>query len=214
MKLKLIDFGVSTKYMRTDPTSKEKVHIKHRTTGNFYGNYAFASPNAHQKNVLTRRDDFHCVLYFLSYLLTSKLLFFANEHDNFDNTVEEAAEMKLNQQPHEFLTDPRNKCLIPLAEYIYSIGFEEEPNYNKIKFLITKNILDIDMVPNFKYDWNLELYSSYIEQKDVPTELSRDSMDVRMLKAVQEIDEEIDEARAPKKMIFKTLRYISTCNKS
>ena len=62
--------------------------------------------------------------------------------------------MKMEQKPHQFLTDPRNKCLIPLAEYIYSLEFAEEPNYNKIKFLITKNLLDQNIVPNLNYDWN------------------------------------------------------------
>ena len=154
MKLKLIDFGVSTRYLRTHPSSNNEVHIQPRVTSNFYGNYAFASPNAHRRNVLTRRDDFYCIVYFISNLLTHQLLFFDRGDNDFDNSVEVAASLKLNLKPREFLTDPRNKCLIPFAEYVYSLDFAEEPNYNKMKFLILKNILDHNLVPNFKYDWN------------------------------------------------------------
>lgn len=72
-------------------------------------------------------------------------------------------------EPHEFLTDARNKCLLPLAEYIYSLKFEEEPNYNKIKFMITKNLLDVNIVPNYSYDWNQYFFQKYEEQKPEPT---------------------------------------------
>lgn len=95
MKINLIDFGVSTKYLRTNSITKEKVHVKHRKTGNFYGNFAFASPNAHKKNVLTRRDDFYQILYFLSYLLTNQLLFFPVEHDVNDDPIDIAAKLKI-----------------------------------------------------------------------------------------------------------------------
>ena len=97
-----------------------------------------------------------------------------------NNTVDIASKMKISLKPHEFLIDPRNKCLIPLAEYIYSLDFAEEPNYNKIKFLITKNLLDCNIVPNYKYDWNNQLYLKYLDQKPEATEISRESMDIRL----------------------------------
>ena len=97
-----------------------------------------------------------------------------------NNTVDIASKMKISLKPHEFLIDPRNKCLIPLAEYIYSLEFAEEPNYNKIKFLITKNLLDCNIVPNYKYDWNNQLYLKYLDQKPEATEISRESMDIRL----------------------------------
>lgn len=156
--LKLIDFGVSTKYSRIDPITNNQIHIAHRITSNFYGNFAFASPHAHKKHVLSRRDDFYCLVFFLSYLLTNQLLFFASGISESDNSVDTAVAKKIEQKPRDFLTDPRNKCLIPFAEYVYSLNFDEEPNYNKIRFMLTKNILDFNLVPNFKYDWNYKLY--------------------------------------------------------
>ena len=34
------------------------------------------------------------------------------------------------------------------------IGFEDEPNYDKLKFYLVKCLLDSDCVPDKSYDWN------------------------------------------------------------
>lgn len=65
-------------------------------TSNFYGNHAYASPNAHLKNVLSRRDDFYCLLYFLSHLLTNELLFFDRYLENEEYAVDTAINKKIN----------------------------------------------------------------------------------------------------------------------
>ena len=46
------------------------------------------------------------------------------------------------------------KELTSLAEYAYSLSFEEEPNYSKIRFLMTKVLLEKDVVPSNDFDWN------------------------------------------------------------
>jgi len=38
--------------------------------------------------------------------------------------------------------------LIPFAEEIYSYKFSEKPNYNKLRFLLTKELMEQDMAPN------------------------------------------------------------------
>jgi|TARA_B110000305_G_C19351178_1_gene594342 hypothetical protein len=50
--------------------------------------------------------------------------------------------------------------LLPLAEYIYELKFEEEPNYGKIKFLLAKILLDIDKIPDMAFDWNPDRVST------------------------------------------------------
>ena len=39
------------------------------------------------------------------------------------------------------------------AENIYALKFDEKPDYGKLRFLLTKNLLDEDMVINNDYDW-------------------------------------------------------------
>ena len=43
----------------------------------------------------------------------------------------------------------------PLLQFAYNIGFEERPDYNKIKFMLQKLQLDRDYLPDKKYDWGL-----------------------------------------------------------
>ena len=158
VKLKLIDFGVSTRYLRIDQAGRE-CHTQFRHTSNFYGNYAYASPTAHSKHVLTRRDDLYCLVYFLSHLLTNELLFFSDpESQAYSTTVEYAAKCKNEKKPAEFLTGKRNQCLIQAADYIWSLGFEEKPDYNRVRFLFTKNLLDQNQAPSLMYDWNLDAH--------------------------------------------------------
>lgn len=38
-------------------------------------------------------------------------------------------------------------------EYTYSLEFDETPDYNKIRFLLKKILLDNDLIPNNKFDW-------------------------------------------------------------
>ena len=87
--------------------------------------------------------------------------------------------MKRELKPHEFLVDPKTTCLIPLAEYIYSLDFAEEPDYAKIKFLLTKNLLDVTLVPTLEYDWNYELWLKYESEKPDSTVISRESIDIK-----------------------------------
>lgn len=44
--------------------------------------------------------------------------------------------------------------MIPFAEEIFSIEFKEKPNYSKLRFLLERNLLESNEVPNKVYDWN------------------------------------------------------------
>ena len=58
------------------------------------------------------------------------------------------------------------KCTIleDFAQELFAITFDQKPNYSKLRFLLTKEMLNIDLIPNDKFDWN-----DYVEQ---PTGLS------------------------------------------
>ena len=44
--------------------------------------------------------------------------------------------------------------LSPFVDEVMSLKFNEEPNYNKLKFLLTKSLLNSGYVPDKHYDWN------------------------------------------------------------
>ena len=73
--LKLIDFGVASRYLEKNPVTKQMVHIKLEENQEFLGNIAFCSPHAKKLMSVSRRDDFYCLMYFLSFLATLRIPF-------------------------------------------------------------------------------------------------------------------------------------------
>lgn len=62
-----------------------------------------------------------------------------------------------NKQPRfgEILFSDKGIQLLPIVEYIYSLGYNSEPDYNKIAFMFKKILLEQDMVPSVKlFDWH------------------------------------------------------------
>ena len=47
--------------------------------------------------------------------------------------------------------------MIDFAEYIYGLKFEEEPNYNFLRFMLTKNLIDENQFPNLEFDWTQKI---------------------------------------------------------
>lgn len=43
--------------------------------------------------------------------------------------------------------------LLPFVEKVYALEYDEEPCYDEIRFLLTKALLRIEMVPTLEYDW-------------------------------------------------------------
>ena len=44
--------------------------------------------------------------------------------------------------------------MVEFAEYVFNLDFEEEPDYSKVSFLLTKNLLDLNQTPSNDFDWN------------------------------------------------------------
>ena len=47
-------------------------------------------------------------------------------------------------------------ALKPVLEYAYNLEFEEEPDYEKLKFMLKKMLLDENMNPINKFDWSFD----------------------------------------------------------
>jgi hypothetical protein len=45
---------------------------------------------------------------------------------------------------------------LPLLRYAYSLEFNEEPDYEKIRFMLKKIVLDIDQRPSDYFNWTLK----------------------------------------------------------
>ena len=56
-----------------------------------------------------------------------------------------------------------------MSDYIFSIPFDAQPNYGKIKFMFMQILLDREMVPTKEFDWNQKFFiqkSKFKEQME------------------------------------------------
>ena len=51
-------------------------------------------------------------------------------------------------------SDPFTYALAPVLEEANSYGFDETPNYGKLRFLLQKILLDWDLVPDSYYEFS------------------------------------------------------------
>ena len=56
--------------------------------------------------------------------------------------------------PKDLCQSVEAKTFLPFVEEIFSYKFEDTPNYNKLRFYLTKALLDNEMMPNNIFDWN------------------------------------------------------------
>ena len=64
-------------------------------------------------------------------------------------------DFKASKTAEEFL-ERKTMALKPVLEYAYNLEFEEEPEYEKLKFMLKKILLDENMIPIDKFDWSFD----------------------------------------------------------
>ena len=132
-------------------------HIKQEQCDKFKGSMLFASRNAFEFMVTSRRDDLLSLCYILVYLVDETQLKFIEQVVGMSKKrkFRFIKQVKIQMTP-EKLCGGKNCVTRKLLEFVnevFSIGFADEPNYNKLKFLLTRALLDDGKVPNKDYDW-------------------------------------------------------------
>ena len=98
------------------------------------------------------------LVYLLLYLVDGDLIFLFKEGDAKKTQKEEFAYIR--KMKNSIKIDELAGCseeaqrLIPFIEDIFKIRFDQEPNYDKLKFHLIKILLDLNETPNKIYDWN------------------------------------------------------------
>ena len=69
----------------------------------------------------------------------------------FNGQREQVLKLKLEMSPSEVCKEA--PFLITFAKHVYELEFEEEPNYSYLKFVLIKNLLDVNIVPSKTLDW-------------------------------------------------------------
>ena len=147
-QLYLIDFGLSQRYL--DDKGK---HIPMSTKVPFKGNLIYSSKHAFQNLTLSRRDDIISLAYFLIFRINSNQSWIDYQRP-ISEQYKEIGIFKIQTSAKKFC-DNETKVLSPLLQYSYSLKFDEKPDYDKIRFMIKKIMLDNGNVPTNKFDWSL-----------------------------------------------------------
>jgi hypothetical protein len=122
------------------------------------------------EKTLSRRDDLISLGYMLTYLASGKLPFIKHNIPLIDQVPRIKA--KKNQYDAKKICK-QQKCmyLVDFTEKIYDLKFEEEPDYNALRWCLKKNILDKDHAPNRQFDWISKLEQGKFKQmKDLKIE--------------------------------------------
>ena len=95
------------------------------------------------------------ILNLVYYLLTARF-YGADQKMEYGSADIENQFLEKRSQFDEsiYKRDERVAGLKEFAIYAYSLSYEDAPDYNQIRFLFTKNLLDKNIIPTNDYDWN------------------------------------------------------------
>lgn len=127
-KIYLIDFGFASKYICNDTYDETEKHIELKTDAKFIGTRNFASSNILSGMTASRRDDIESILYIMIYLFVDVEIW---------NNINKNLEEKIFQIELLYENILLPKFFIILLEYITNLKFDEVPNYNLIKEILS-----------------------------------------------------------------------------
>ena len=161
-KIYLTDFGLSRYYV------KNGKHIEFSSNKNLIGTLRYASINMHLGIEPTRRDDLESVGYMLIYFLKGILPWQGIKNKSESDHITLIGNMKIGTNLDKLCNDLPKQ----LKEYIKicrELGFDEEPNYTKLKDLFLSAAKDNNI--KLKYDWvdnvnNIDNINDDVEHKN------------------------------------------------
>ena len=86
--------------------------------------------------------------------------------------------------PEKLCQSNKAQSLLPFVKTVFELKFDEKPYYHYLKFLLVKVLLDKNVAPDHKYDWNWQRRSS-VNMFGISDEYQSDNRD---LDRVEEID--------------------------
>ena len=147
----LIDFGMAKKYR----SGKTKKHIKFAILNRFNGTLRYSSINATRGIELSRRDDLESAGYVLIYLSQRRYLPWMNlpgenKKEKYINNYKMKKTIK-EEELCKYL--PKQFC--DYMKYVKNLKFEEDPDYNYLRWLFINLLITIKCKNDLKFSWNL-----------------------------------------------------------
>ncbi|KAG9010330.1 casein kinase I [Tulasnella sp. 427] len=146
----IIDFGMAKQYR--DPKTRQ--HIPYRERKSLSGTARYMSINTHLGREQSRRDDLeslgHVFMYFLRGGLPWQGLKAATNKQKYEKIGE-----KKQSTPIKELCEGLPEEFAIYLNYVRKLGFEENPDYDFLRDLLTKVLRNSGEVEDGVYDWML-----------------------------------------------------------
>ncbi len=144
----VVDFGMAKQYR--DPKTKQ--HIPYRERKALSGTARYMSINTHLGREQSRRDDLealgHVFLYFLRGGLPWQGLKAATNKQKYEKIGE-----KKQLTPIKDLCDGYPDEFRKYLDYCRNLGFEETPDYDYLRDILTQALRNAGEVEDGEYDW-------------------------------------------------------------
>ncbi|KAL7745017.1 hypothetical protein ACLKA6_007279 [Drosophila palustris] len=149
-RLHLIDFGLSKKYW--DPNTL--VHIPYREDCSLTGTARFTSISSHDGVEQSRRDDLISVGYVLIYFLRGNLPWQSLKATTKQQKYERIHEMKRSISNEKLCRGFPSEFSVYL-NYCHQLGFDEDPDYNKLRKLFQQLRMKLYVIKDQIFDWEM-----------------------------------------------------------
>lgn len=153
-KVRLIDFGIIERYLEEDGS-----HIKEGIPDYFRGSIIYASKHSFDFTKNSRRDDLISLVYNLIFLMDYTRLTYLYQlpGKGMKQQFEIAKKAKARLGPKELCGESLKSTSVfkikPFVEEIWKLKFDELPDYDHLRFLLQKSLLDEDLVPSKHFEW-------------------------------------------------------------
>lgn len=146
----VVDFGMAKQYR--DPKTKQ--HIPYRERKALSGTARYMSINTHLGREQSRRDDLEALGHVFLYFLRGGLPWQGMRAANNKVKYEKIGEKKQMISAKELCDGYPDEFRIYL-EYCRNLGFEETPDYDYLRELLTKALRNAGQVEDGEYDFML-----------------------------------------------------------
>lgn len=116
------------------------------------GTARYASCAAHMGFEQSRKDDLESLGYILVFFIKGKLPWCGFKAKNVKEKYEKIEKRKLTTPVAELCED-LPKCFEEYIEYSKSLGFEEKPDYSRLRDMFKKCMLENSYDYDHVYDW-------------------------------------------------------------
>ncbi|KAJ9130643.1 Protein kinase [Pleurostoma richardsiae] len=148
-------FGLGRKFW----DSKADKHKPFKTGRDFTGTLRFASIHRHEGVVPSRRNDIEEVFYTLIYFLCGSLPWQGIEATTKEERRERVFGMKKNIPTSELCAGLPEEVADGL-DYARSLGFDERPDYDRLRTAFRKLFVEEGFQHDFSLDWRVQTYDT------------------------------------------------------